>query len=187
MKTLRIALVALATILAVGISSNTYAFMSVDEQPPVEVQSELSTMVESLRAEMEAGETACKDMLAKLDEALDTIDAKLDEGVENEEEYLKARDEITSMRAELECIADQLTRTFGSSEGRAPAGGGQIAASTAGTNVVSGGGGAGGSSANAGGAASGVAMAGAIAGTAAAGAQNRNSNPGFIASGSSTN
>ena len=83
MKTLRIALVALATILAVGINSSSYAFMSVAEQQPVEVQTDLSEMVESLRAEIEAGETACKDMLAKLDEALDTIDAKLDEGVEN--------------------------------------------------------------------------------------------------------
>ncbi len=110
MKTLRIAQTALATILAVGINSTTFAFMAVPAQQAPQVQNSLTDIVESFRDEIEAGDTKCEDMLAKLDAALEDIDAKLDAGVENEADYLAARDEIAKMRYDLECLAQKLTQ-----------------------------------------------------------------------------
>jgi hypothetical protein len=107
MKTLRIAQAALATILVVGINSNSHAFMAVDQTAAVQV--DLTEMVDSLRNEIATGQTKCDDMLAKLDAALEDIDAKLDAGVANEEEYLTARDAIAQMRYDLECVAKDLT------------------------------------------------------------------------------
>ena len=107
MKTLRIAQAALATILAVGINSTTYAFMAVDQ--PSQVQMDLTQMVDSLRDEIDAGTTNCEDMLAKLDAVLQDIDAKLDEGVANEAEYVAARDAVAQMRYDLKCLANKLT------------------------------------------------------------------------------
>jgi len=112
MKTLRIAQAALAMTLAMGINSTTYAFMAVPTDQPADVQVSLSEMVDSLRQEIAAGETKCEEMLAKLNTVLADIDAKLDAGVENEEELLATREEVAKMRYDLECLAQKLTQDF---------------------------------------------------------------------------
>lgn len=109
MKSLTIAPLALASVLAFGIQSNAMAFMAVEVEQPLLIASELSELVDSLHAEVAAGETPCEELLAKLDDALDRIDAKLDQGVVNEDEYLAARDEISSLKYDLECVTKKAT------------------------------------------------------------------------------
>jgi hypothetical protein len=187
MNKLRIAQAALATILAVGIQSTTQAFMAAPAEQATKAPMSLTELVDSLREEIAAKETSCEDMLVKLDEALEDIDAKLDAGVPNEDEYLKARDEIAKMRYDLECLANKLTQggtdmpipmdqppTFNSGN---PSSGGSFG----GGGVLSGGGGAGGGS--------GLGVLGlmGVAGGTIAGVSNDDSNPGFVASFSGSN
>lgn len=184
MKTLRIAQAALATILAMGINTTTYAFMSVETEQPAEVQMSLTDMVDSLREEITVGETSREDMLTKLDLAVEGIDDKLDAGVANEEEYLAARDAIIEMRNGLEHLGDKLVQfDSGLSLGDPSQG------SLGNSSVVSSGGGTSAGGAGAGGSGlSGLLVPAGIAGGAvAAGTSGDSSNPGFVASESFVN
>jgi hypothetical protein len=176
MKTLRIAQAALALMLATGISSNALAFMVVTADQPTK-KADLSTMVDALREEVEAGETKCEDMLAKLNSVLDEIDAKLDIGVPNEEEYLAARDAVAEMRYDLECLATRFTQVIG--------GGGGTGGLLSGGAPVFGGGG-GGAVGGGGGSLGGLAGLAVIGGGVAAVSSN-SSSPGFVASQSVSN
>jgi hypothetical protein len=188
MKTLRIAQAALALILVVGISSNSFAFMVVAAADQSTAKStDLSQMVDSLRAEIDAGETKCEDILAKLNAALDNIDARLDIGVPNEEEYLAARQTIAEMRYDLECVAHKLTAqivTGGAAAAGAAAG---AAPAVTGFGAVGAAGAAGaGAGAAGGGSLSSLAGLGIIGGGVAAVSSN-SSSPGFVASQSVSN
>lgn len=180
MKTLRIAQAALALILVVGISSNSFAFMVEAAGQSILIKTTPSQMVESLRAEMEAGETQCEEMLAKLNAALDEIDARLDIGVPNEGEFLAARQAIVEMKYDLECVATTLTAQVvtGGAAASGIAGAAGAAAGAAPAVTAAGGTGMG---AVGGGSMNGLAQLGIIGGGVAAISSNSDS-PGFVAS-----
>ena len=187
MKTLRIAQAALALTLIVGISSHSFAFMVEASGPSILKRTTPAQLVTSLRAELDAGETKCEDMLVKLNSALDEIDARLDAGVPNEDEYLAARQQISEMRHGLECVANTLTAQIvggGAAAAGAAAGAGAAPVAT-GFGAA---GAAGGGMAGAGvGAAAGGTSLGSLAGLGIVGggvaAVTSNSDaPGFVAS-----
>lgn len=169
MKSLSIVPLALAAVLAVSMNSTALGFMAIEIEKPLLIANELSEMVQSLRQEVAAGETPCEEMLSKLDAALERIDDKLDQGVINEDEYLDARDEISSLRYDLECVtkkATKLTQIGGGGMLGGGSGGGRL-----GGNRIGGGGGGGGSvmgGAGAGGGLGGLLPLGVIGGTIAA-------------------
>lgn len=189
---MRIAQTALATILAIGLNSPSHAFMSLETETPQAIKPTISETVELLRKEITLGETSCDEMLKKLDVVLEDIDGQLDAGAENEEELLTARDAITDMRYDLECLSKELTQAP-MVNGPAPGGefsmdlggpaqpqqGGQM---SSGGGPTSGGGG----SIGGGGSLRGLAIVGGLGG-AAAGIASDDDNPGFRASGSTTN
>ena len=184
MKT-RIGQAVVAAVVAVGLNANTHAFMAVETQQPAEVQITLADTVEAFRQEIASGETSCNDMLKKLNVALEEIDAKLDAGVANEEEYLAARDELAKMRYDLECLAEKLTQVIVDP----PNVGGNL--NSFGTNVSPVGGGS--FNVGPGAVSSGssfgslMAVGGIVGGTVGAAAASDNDNPGAVGSPSGTN
>lgn len=188
MKTLRIVQTVLALTLVVGISSNSFAFMLTAATQPAAKAINPTQLAASLRAEIAAGETECEAMLAKLNAALNEIDARLDIGVPNEDEHLAARRAIADMRYDLECVAQTLTAQViagggaaaaGAAAGAAPAVTGFGAAGAAGAGVA-------GAGAAGGGSLGSLAGLGIIGGGVAAVAGNGDA-PGFVASQSVAN
>ncbi len=186
MKTLRFTFAALATIFALEFASTASAFMPTDESVPAEgVETDLQKMVKAFQEEIDAGETSCEDMLAKLDKAIDDIDLKLDAGAENEEELLVVRDQISKMRYNLNCFAQTLTQSVSGGLGNlGAAGGGGAGGGVLGgpvSNVGSLSGQIGGTAVG-GSALSGLVPLGVIAGVAIPAATSSSSNPGTPAS-----
>jgi len=155
--------------------------------PPVLIEGGLDRMVASLREEMEKGETKCDAMLQKLNAALKQIDAKLDQGVPDEQRYLDARDAISKMRYELKCVATKMTqrRTSGGGMIRSGGFGGGGFMSRPLTSGGAGGGFAGGGGTGGGGIGMLPLLIGGAAGIAAA--TDDDDDPGPIASVSTTN
>tara|TARA_R110002049_G_scaffold27321_2_gene94016 strand:+ start:89525 stop:90262 length:738 start_codon:yes stop_codon:yes gene_type:complete len=102
MKTLRITSAALAIALGMGISSTSQAFMASPAQTQaINAEQELTTTLDALREEIVIGETAIDVMVAKLDAFVKNIDDMLDEGVQNEDLFLAAREEAITLRQSL--------------------------------------------------------------------------------------
>jgi len=114
MKTIqRVAFAALfAGVSAFG-PAYSHAFM-VDADESASVGSvDLTQSVDVLRQELKAGETACNEMLAKIDAAIEQVDSALDIGVADEKKYLGLRDELVEMRLSLPCLSEELTQAEG--------------------------------------------------------------------------
>ncbi len=95
--------------LVAATATPSFAFMN--EGQSVDSKSAgMSSMVESLREEVAAGNTACVDMLNKVNQAVAEIDSRLDAGVADEAGYLDARASLLKLRSDLPCLAEQLTQ-----------------------------------------------------------------------------
>ncbi len=73
--------------------------------------SNVATLVEALDTEVKAGKTQCSVVLGKINEAIASIDGKLDAGVPNEKSFLSARGQLITLRSSLPCATEQLTQT----------------------------------------------------------------------------
>ncbi|MGV3486811.1 MAG: hypothetical protein ACO1RT_20515 [Planctomycetaceae bacterium] len=103
---------ALATMVAglsAGLAAPSYAFMAdADAAASVDGVATMTQAVEAIRQELTAGKTTCNDLLAKIDKAIEQIDAALDKGVAEEQQYLGLRDELVELRLALPCVANEL-------------------------------------------------------------------------------
>ncbi len=95
----------------VGAGAQGYAFMMEGDSAPTQDDFDLVQLIEDLEAEIQDDAVECEDMLAKLDSAIEEIDLVLDNGVEDEESYLVARDALIDMRLELPCLGEQLAQS----------------------------------------------------------------------------
>ncbi len=113
MKQIKHFALALAVAAATNFSAPvSYAFMMQAEEATVGLV-DITQTVDSIREEMKAGETACEDMLTKIDAAINSIDAALDKGIADEKKYLGLRDELVELRLELPCLGNELTQDPG--------------------------------------------------------------------------
>jgi len=114
MKTIqRVAFTALFAGVSAFSPAYSHAFM-VDAAESASVGSvDLTQSVDQLRQELKTGETACKEMLAKIDAAIEQVDSALDIGVADEKKYLGLRDELVEMRLSLPCLSEELTQAEG--------------------------------------------------------------------------
>lgn len=96
--------------LLIGAGAQGYAFMMEGDSAPTQDDFDLVQLIEDFEAEIQDDAVECEDMLAKLDSAIEEIDLVLDNGVENEESYLVARDVLIDMRLELPCLGEQLAQ-----------------------------------------------------------------------------
>ncbi len=94
---------------SVGVSGNSYAFMMQADENTVSLV-DMTQTVDGLRQEFKAGETSCEALLAKIDEAIASIDGALERGVADEKKYLGLRDELVELRLELPCLGNELTQ-----------------------------------------------------------------------------
>ena len=121
MKTLRITSAALAIALGMGISSTSQAFMASPVEAQSTVENQFNATIEDFRSEIALGETTTDVMAAKIDAFVKHIDQMLDEGVENENLYLEAREEAIALRQTLPGLDKYLAGLEGG-----PIGGGSI-------------------------------------------------------------
>lgn len=114
MKTIqRIAFAALVASVSAFIPVYSYAFMMDADESASVGSIDLIQSVDELRQELKTGETACKEMLAKIDAAIEQVDSALDTGVADEKKYLGLRDELVEMRLSLPCLSEELAQTEG--------------------------------------------------------------------------
>jgi len=73
----------------------------------------LTATVASIRAEIEAGEIKCEDMLEKINAAIEQIDVTLDKGVLNEKIFFGLYDELVELRLDLPCLGNELAQGLG--------------------------------------------------------------------------
>lgn len=110
-------MVATAALLVASVQS--YAFRNeVAETLEAKPAEAVTERVETLHEQMVGGEVACSEMLAQLDDLLATIDQALDTGVAeaDEETYLAARDEVVQMRLDLPCLGESSLVQIGGGE-----------------------------------------------------------------------
>ena len=86
----------------------SYAFMMDAAEATAVGTVDLTQAVDGLRQELKAGKTTCKEMLGKIDAAIEQVDSALDTGVADEKKYLGLRDELVEMRLNLPCLAEEL-------------------------------------------------------------------------------
>ena len=98
----RIMPIALGFAMIAVASVQSYAFMLATEEGAVEAQLDVVTMIEELQAEIDS-ETTCEEKLIQVDAALEQVDSVLDQGVDNEDTLLVAREAIIEMRLGLPC------------------------------------------------------------------------------------
>ncbi len=107
----RITLAALAGLFTFTSAPTSRAFMmETAEVATAEGSTDITQVVDQLREELKADKTTCADMLAKIDAAIERIDASLEVGVADETKHLALRDELVEMRLSLPCLGQELAQ-----------------------------------------------------------------------------